>query len=478
MFLRKVFHNSFKLSKRFFTISKMENITSSNVKKFNWMHSAIGSLPIDTSGDLSSRKVRGYNYSTVIPTPVENPSIVSICDKIMHDALGVHKGVIMENHQEWAQILSGNQLLEGSKPLAHCYCGHQFGYFAGQLGDGRAITLGDIKNEKGDRWEIQLKGAGKTPYSRHSDGRAVLRSSIREYLCSEAMHALGIATTRAGSIITSDSTVVRDLLYDGNQILEDCTVVLRLSPTFLRFGSFEICLPTCRMSGTEGPSSGLHSELIPQLYDYTIENFYPEFWARFKNEEVSKEEIYLEVLGEITRRTAETVAKWQGAGFCHGVLNTDNMSILGLTIDFGPFGFMDHFNPDHICNHSDKDGRYSYDKQPSMCKWNLLKLSDTLKELIPKGKDFVGENFDMIYTDYFLQEFKAKLGIQKLQTGDLDFIKAMYAVMKQGGYDWTLFFRNLHLINVPESDEKITDLSDTVDAVDLLFSLKTNKEMK
>lgn len=284
----------------------------------------------------------------------------------MQEALDISKEEIMANEEEWSEVLAGNKVLEDAKPISHCYCGHQFGVFAGQLGDGRAITLGDVKNNKGDIWELQLKGAGKTPYSRFADGRAVLRSSIREYLCSEAMYALGIPTTRSGSIITSDSTVVRDLLYDGHPIDEKCTIVMRLAPTFLRFGSFEICLPTNKWSGSTGPSHGLEDELLPKLYEYTIEHFYKDLWEKFQQKEITKEQLYFDVFKEITRRTAETVAKWQGVGFCHGVLNTDNMSILGLTIDYGPFGFMDHFNPDHICNHSDKEGRYSYENQPTM----------------------------------------------------------------------------------------------------------------
>ena len=254
--------------------------------------------------------------------------------------------------------------------------------------------------------------------------------------------------------------------------------MLRLAPTFLRFGSFQICLPSDKYTGAEGPSSGMDDELLPKLYEYTIEHFYPEFWDKFKNDEITKEDMYQKVFEEITRRTAQTVAKWQGAGFCHGVLNTDNMSILGLTIDYGPFGFMDHFNPDHICNHSDKEGRYTYDNQPTMCKWNLFKLASAMSKYIPKATDYVDETYDILYTNYFLSEFKQKLGISKLQEGDVKFLTSMYTTLKNGGYDWTNFFRNLHLISVPESKDAASDLSDTSDVVDKLFDFRTRKELK
>ena len=432
----------------------------------------------------SQKQVKGANYSYVTTTPVLNPRIISLSEKVLNDTVEVTKDEIMQNEDEWAQILSGNVLLEGSRPIAHCYCGHQFGVFAGQLGDGRAITLGDIENSKGEVWELQLKGAGKTPYSRFADGRAVLRSSIREFLCSEAMHALGIPTTRAASIITSDTTVVRDLLYDGHPIDENCAIVMRLAPTFIRFGSFEICLPKNRYSGSSGPSHGMADELLPKLLEYTI-NHLKSFGKLNMHtdlailpEDTPKESIYFEAFKEITIRTAETVAKWQGAGFCHGVLNTDNMSILGLTIDYGPFGFMDHFNPDHVCNHSDKDGRYSYDNQPSMCKWNLFKLADALKEYIPDSTQYVQDHFDLVYTNFFMQEFKQKLGFRKLQEGDLKLFQTMYATIKQGGFDWTNFFRYLSFISVPESIEAASDFTNIQTRIDKLFSFRTKKDIK
>jgi len=292
------------------------------------------------------------------------------------------------------------------------------------------------------------------------------------------MNALKIATTRAGSIVTSDTTVVRDLLYDGHPIDEKCTIVLRLAPTFIRFGSFEICLPTNKLSGAKGPSNGLEDDLLPPLYEYVIKNFYSDFWKKFDEKETTKEDMYFDVFKEIARRTCEVVAKWQGVGFCHGVLNTDNMSILGLTIDYGPFGFMEHFNPDHICNHSDQDGRYSYDNQPSMCKWNLMKLGEAMTNYMPKAKEYIAESFDVVYTKYYMQEFQQKVGIKKLQEGDLQFFHALYETLKICGFDWTNFFRHLCKIEVPESKENAEDLSEVSDAIELLFSFRVKKELK
>jgi uncharacterized protein YdiU (UPF0061 family) len=238
--------------------------------------------------------------------------------------------------------------MPGSERAAHCYCGHQFGSFAGQLGDGAAIYLGEVLASSGRRWEIQLKGAGRTPYSRTADGRKVLRSSLREFLCSEAMHALRVPTTRAGSCLVSDSTVMRDIHYDGRPRAERCAVVLRIAHTFLRFGSFQICNARDPETGASGPSPGRH-DITAKLYDYVCETFYPEICERNEADKQLRNEQAFE---EIVRRTARLVALWQSYGFVHGVLNTDNMSIVGLTIDYGPYGFLDRYDPDFIFNAS------------------------------------------------------------------------------------------------------------------------------
>ena len=231
------------------------------------------------------------------------------------------------------------------------YCGHQFGHFSGQLGDGATMYLGEIITSKGERIELQFKGAGKTPYSRSADGRKVLRSSLREFLCSEAHHYLGIPTTRAGTIVTSDTRVVRDIFYDGNAIEERATVITRLAHSFIRFGSFEIAKGVDSITGRAGPSAG-HTALIQQLLDYVVDTFYADVVAGLP----SREDQYVAFFRELTRRTAALVARWQGVGWAHGVLNSDNCSILGITIDYGPFGFMEAFDPQYICNASDNEG--------------------------------------------------------------------------------------------------------------------------
>eukprot|EP00731_Ephydatia_muelleri_P000032 Em0001g32a len=248
--------------------------------------------------------------------------------------------------EDLAEYFAGNKILPGSDPAAHCYCGHQFGNFAGQLGDGCALYLGEVVNVAGERWELQLKGAGKTPYSCQADGRKVLQSSIREFLCSEAMFHLGIPTTRAGTCVTSDTPVARDIFYNGNVIYEKATVISRIAPTFLRFGSFEIFKTRDPQTGRSGPSVG-RMDILNQLLDYTITSFFPEVWFMVRT------------VGTQVQPSSRAVSSyWKTGGhvavcwLLHGVLNTDNMSIVGVTIDYGPFGFMDRYDPNHICNGS------------------------------------------------------------------------------------------------------------------------------
>ncbi|KAG1714364.1 Selenoprotein O [Nymphon striatum] len=344
----------------------------------NFDNRTVRSLPIDPEEKNFPRRVSGSCFSWVKPTPCLNPKTVSYSSAMR--LLDLDKKEC--ERPDFAEYFSGNKLLPGCQPAAHCYCGHQFGSFAGQLGDGATMYLGEILNSRNERWEIQFKGAGLTPYSRTADGRKVLRSSIREYLCSEAMHHLGIPTTRAGCCVVSDSEVARDIFYNGNPIREKCTIILRIAETFLRIGSFEICKPYDNMTGRAGPSIG-QTDLLRQLLDYTISSFYSEIAEKYSDDPSNK---YKEFFKELMERTTRLVAQWQCIGFCHGVLNTDNTSITGLTIDYGPFGFMDQYNPDYICNASDDDGRYSYVNQPKMLKWNLLKLVEALKDIIPESE--------------------------------------------------------------------------------------------
>uniref|UniRef100_A0A4X2JU23 Selenoprotein O n=1 Tax=Vombatus ursinus TaxID=29139 RepID=A0A4X2JU23_VOMUR len=309
------------------------------------------------------------------------------------------------------------------------------------------MYLGEVLGTGGQRWELQLKGAGLTPFSRQADGRKVLRSSIREFLCSEAMFHLGIPTTRAGSCVTSESKVIRDIYYDGNPKYENCAVVLRIASTFLRFGSFEIFKPPDEHTGRKGPSVG-RNDIRIQMLDYVISSFYPEIQAAFAEDSVQRNAAFFR---EVTRRTARLVADWQCVGFCHGVLNTDNMSIVGLTIDYGPFGFMDRYDPDHICNSSDTSGRYAYNKQPEVCKWNLQKLAEALVPELPLevSEPILQEEYDAEFEKHYLHKMRRKLGLIRLELeDDRELVSALLETMHLTGADFTNTFYLLSSFSV------------------------------
>ncbi|NLC35914.1 MAG: YdiU family protein, partial [Alcaligenaceae bacterium] len=324
---------------------------------------------------------------------------------------------------EFLEIVSGQRPLPGGRTLAAVYSGHQFGMWAGQLGDGRAHLLGEILTPQG-AWEIQLKGAGLTPYSRMGDGRAVLRSSVREYLASEAMAGLGIPTTRALALVVSDDPVYRETV-------ETAAIVTRVSPSFVRFGSFE------------------HWERKPEplriLTDYVIDRHFPEVRESRGGEAVSWEQAVLRMLREVVRRTASMVADWMTAGFCHGVMNTDNMSILGLTIDYGPYGFMDGFQANHVCNHSDTHGRYAWNVQPAIAHWNLYRLASVFLSVGLKEEEL--RDVASAYEGDFLAAYQGnlcrKLGLESWQQGDDDLIDAWWRLLHEQRADFTLAFRSL-----------------------------------
>ncbi|KAG8577404.1 hypothetical protein GDO81_010164 [Engystomops pustulosus] len=419
---------------------------ASSLRALRFDNRALRCLPVEP-GDgqdedaVRSRQVPGVCFSPVHPSPVQNPRVVALSRPALA-LLGLQLGEDEEEEEDAALYFSGNRLLPGSQPAAHCYCGHQFGSFAGQLGDGAAMYLGEVINPAGERWEMQLKGSGLTPYSRQADGRKVLRSSIREFLCSEAMFHLGIPTTRAASCVTSDSTVIRDIFYDGHPRNERCSIVLRVAPTFLRFGSFEIFKPTDEFTGRHGPSVN-RNDIQIQMLDYVISTFYPDVQEKYGE---SKSERNAAFYREITKRTARLVAEWQCAGFCHGVLNTDNMSIVGVTIDYGPFGFMDRYDPDHICNGSDNMGRYAYNKQPEICKWNLEKLAEALvPELsLDTSQKILEEEYDGEYRRHYLQKMRKKLGLIQLELEEDDkLISDFLDTMNLTGSDFTNTFRVL-----------------------------------
>ncbi len=340
-------------------------------------------------------------------------------------------------HEQWLESpeallgLAGCAVLPGTDPLASVYSGHQFGHWAGQLGDGRALLLGQLPSPQGPV-EIQLKGAGRTPYSRMGDGRAVLRSSIREYLCSEAMHGLGIPTTRALSLTGSPSPVLREEV-------ETAAVVARTAPSFLRFGHFEHFCHT-----------GKH-ELLRRLADHVIARFYPDC--------LKASHPYAALLEAVAQRTAELLAQWQAVGFCHGVMNTDNMSILGLTLDYGPFQFLDGFDPEHICNHSDSGGRYAYGRQPAVAHWNLFCLGQALMPLIGDKELALAalETYKTVFEAAMLAQYRAKLGlIDAPQEGDEALIDALMPLLAQGQVDHTVFWRRL--CDFAQEPEPVRDL--------------------
>jgi len=352
-------------------------------------------------------------YSRVCPTPVPDPYLVCYSA----EALALLDLDASEMTQpELIEILAGNRLLPGMDAMAALYAGHQFGHYVPQLGDGRAILLGEVKNSRGEGWEIQLKGAGRTPYSRGGDGRAVLRSSIREFLCSEAMHALGIPTTRALAIVGSDRPVYREEE-------ETAALVTRLAPSFVRFGSFEVFYYRNQV------------ESIKHLADYVIARYYPELAGR--------PDPYPEFLRQVSLRTAGLMAQWQAVGFSHGVMNTDNMSILGLTLDYGPFGFLDAFEPGYICNHSDTSGRYAFDQQPNVAAWNLTKLAQALVPLmsVETASAAIGD-YPQAFNQAYIDRMAARFGLPPgRDTAGL----AMDALqlLARNRIDYTIFMRRL-----------------------------------
>ena len=364
----------------------------------------------------------GPAFSTRLqPAPLPDPYWIGHCDAVAAE-LGLPDGWL--DSSEALEALVGNAVLTGSEPLASVYSGHQFGVWAGQLGDGRAILLGELDTPQGPL-ELQLKGAGRTPYSRGGDGRAVLRSSIREFLCSEAMHGLGIPTTRALSVIGSDQGVRRETM-------ETAAVVARVAPSFVRFGHFEHFAHAATDRSVE----------LKTLADAVIDSHYPECRAssRFGGN------AYACFLEAVSERTARLLAQWQAVGFCHGVMNTDNMSILGLTIDYGPFQFLDGFDPAHICNHSDTAGRYAFNQQPNVAYWNLHALAQALLPLIGDQETAVAAlaSYKTVFPEAYDDRMREKLGLATAQDGDdrtlIDDVLRLLAVERT---DWTIFWRRL-----------------------------------
>jgi uncharacterized protein YdiU (UPF0061 family) len=392
-------------------------------------------LPGEAETLRAVRGVRGACFSPIAPVPVSAPRLLASSPEVAR-FLELSEAACASD--TFLQVFAGNALLAGMEPYAACYGGHQFGSWAGQLGDGRAISLAEVVNSSGQRWELQLKGAGATPYSRSADGRAVLRSSIREFLCSEAMAHLGVPTTRALSLVSTGDRVVRDMFYNGHPRAEPGAIVCRVAPSFLRFGNFELFAARGEV------------DVLKQLADYTLRHHFPELGA-------PSPEIYAAWLTEICRRTAVLMAHWMRVGFVHGVMNTDNMSILGLTIDYGPFGFLDSYDPDFTPNTTDAgERRYRFSNQPRVAKWNLIKLAEALYPLI--GSIPPLEEALVAYTETYEAEesrlFAAKLG---LTAADKPLVDELFQVLALVETDMTLFFRALANVPVKLDPEEVSD---------------------
>ncbi len=377
-------------------------------------------------------------YTALAPRPLNAPYWVGRSDAVAHE-LGLQPSWF--ESRDVLEAFSGNRAIAGTQPLASVYSGHQFGVWAGQLGDGRAHLLG----ETASGYEVQLKGSGLTPYSRMGDGRAVLRSSIREFLCSEAMLGLGIPTSRALCVTGSDEPVRREEI-------ETAAVVTRVAPSFIRFGHFE------HFSALEQTAQ------LKALADYVIDRFYP----ACRESDKFAGNPYAALLELVSERTARLIAQWQAVGFCHGVMNTDNMSILGLTIDYGPFQFLDAFDPGHICNHSDHQGRYAYNKQPNIAYWNLYCLGRALLPLIGEQELALAalESYKTVFPAELGARMRAKLGLVDEHPADMALIESVFQLLARDRADYTIFWRRLsHWV----AGQANTDASRTDDPVRDLF---------
>ncbi|KAK3004978.1 hypothetical protein RJ639_019822 [Escallonia herrerae] len=421
------------------------------LEDLNWDHSFVRELPGDPRSDAIPREVLNACYTKVSPSvEVEDPQLVAWSQSVA-DLLDIDPKEF--ERPDFPYIFSGATPLVGGMPYAQCYGGHQFGMWAGQLGDGRAITLGELLNSKSERWELQLKGAGKTPYSRFADGLAVLRSSIREFLCSEAIHSLRIPTTRALCLVTTGKFVTRDMFYDGNPKDEPGAIVCRVAQSFLRFGSYQI------------HASRGKFDIVHALADYAIRHHFPHIENMSRSESLSfntgKEDDsivdltsnkYAAWTVEVAELTASLVARWQGVGFTHGVLNTDNMSVLGLTIDYGPFGFLDAFDPSFTPNTTDLPGRrYCFANQPDMGLWNIAQFASTLSsaQLInDKEANYAMERYGTKFMDEYQSIMTRKLGLPKYNKQLISKLLNNMAVDK---VDYTNFFRLLSNIKADPS---------------------------
>ena len=392
----------------------------------NFDNRLLRELPGEAESSNQPHAVHGALWSPVSATPVAAPRLLA-CSRDMAQQLGIDETTLAS--PQWLSALAGNALLPGMVSYATAYGGYQFGSWAGQLGDGRAIYLGETINAAGERFEWQLKGAGPTPYSRRADGRAVLRSSIREFLCSEAMHHLGVPTTRALALLETGEKVVRDMFYDGHPQAEPGAIICRIAPSFIRFGHFEL------------PASRGDTELLRRLVEFTIARDFPALSG-------APETRIARWFAEVCERTARLVVHWMRVGFVHGVMNTDNMSILGLTIDYGPYGWIDNFDPSWTPNTTDAQGRrYCFARQPQIARWNLERLAEALGALADQADQadlaFGIRRYGEVYNEAFAHTFAAKFGLAAWDEADSDLIESAFALMERCEIDMSLFFRLL-----------------------------------
>ncbi len=397
-------------------------------------------LPADPILENSRRQVREACFSYVTPKKTAHPKLVHFSSEMLQE-LGLSKEDAASD--SFLNVFSGNSVLPDTNPYAMCYGGHQFGNWAGQLGDGRAINLSEVKHN-GKNWAIQLKGAGETPYSRTADGLAVLRSSIREYLCSEAMHHLGIPTTRALSLMLSGDMVMRDVMYDGNPAYEKGAIVSRAAASFLRFGSYEIL------------ATQQDTDTLKTLVDYTIKYHYPTLGGPSK-------ETYCQFFKEVAVRSMEMVIHWQRVGFVHGVMNTDNMSILGLTIDYGPYGWLEDYDHHWTPNTTDSaNKRYRYGTQPQIVFWNLLQLANALYPLIEEVEPLenVLHEYQRDVKIAYLNMMKSKLGLVETNDQDDQLISSLEGILQRTETDMTIFFRKLAQFKTGDAGKGFVLVSD------------------
>jgi uncharacterized protein YdiU (UPF0061 family) len=399
-----------------------------------FLHKFTTNLPSDTIEENYTRQVPKAAFSYVKPRIPSHPKLVHI-SKEVQNLIGFSDDFVQS--ETFLQLVSGAAIVSNAKPFAMNYAGHQFGNWAGQLGDGRAIVLGEIEHKK-QTLTLQLKGAGATPYSRRADGLAVLRSSIREHLCSEAMFNLGVPTTRSLSLISTGDEVLRDVMYNGNSAMEKGAIVCRIAPSFIRFGSFELF------------SSQNDIENLKLLADYTISNYYSEI-------QIEGKEKYIVFFKNVAENTREMVVHWQRVGFVHGVMNTDNMSIHGITIDYGPYGWLEDYNPNWTPNTTDAEGkRYRFGNQANIALWNLYQLANALYPLIEEAEplETILNTFAKKYDEDFTEMMWRKLGITSKNEENEQLIQQLLNNLEQTETDYTIFFRNLNQIHKTDTVEE------------------------